>query len=163
MMRHLYKILLGAVFFASQAQAQLTTTQTLTPQQLVQNVLLGGGVTASNITFTGNSQQIAKFSATTSASLGITSGILISTGNTSSSSANGPQGPNNASNTTTAFGGAGDPYLSALSSQATFDAGILEFDFIAQGDSVKFRYVFASEEYCYYTNHYFSFKCCKYQ
>ena len=151
-MRLLSTIAFSVLFFASQIKAQLTTTQTLTPQQLVQNVLLGGGVTASNITFTGNALQISKFTATPSTNLGIQSGILISTGNSATSSANGPQGPNNSTGTSTSHGGAGDAYLSALSSQSTFDAGVLEFDFIASGDTVKFRYVFASEEYPEYVN-----------
>lgn len=140
----LFTTLIG---FTSLVKAQLTTTNTLTPQQLVQNVLLGAGVTASNITFTGDALQIAKFSATPSTSLGITSGILISTGNALTSDPDGPQGPNGASGTSTGFNGSGDSYLSTISNQNTFDAGVLEFDFIPQGDTVKFRYVFASEEY----------------
>lgn len=34
-------------------QAQLTVTNTLTPQQLVQDVLLGTGVTVSNVSYNG--------------------------------------------------------------------------------------------------------------
>ena len=59
------------LFVSFNIKAQLTTTQTLTPQQLVQNVLLGNGVTASNITYTGNPLQIAQFFATASTNLGI--------------------------------------------------------------------------------------------
>lgn len=151
-MRIYYTIILLITFCVSTLKGQLTTTQTLTPQQLVQNVLLGGGVTASNITFTGDALQISKFTATPSVNLGILSGILISTGNSSTSSADGPQGPNNGSGTSTSLGGPGDAYLSTLSNQQTFDAGVLEFDFVASGDTVKFRYVFASEEYPEYVN-----------
>jgi PKD repeat protein len=46
---------------------------------------------------------------------------------------------------------AGDADLSGLSGNATFDACILEFDFVANGDSVNFRYQFGSEEYPNYT------------
>ena len=49
-MRAIITTLFLVTFFTKNVKSQLTTTQTLTPQQLVQNVLLGGGVTAINIT-----------------------------------------------------------------------------------------------------------------
>lgn len=144
--------LLFCLFFVTGLRSQLTTTQTLTPQQLVQNVLLGSGVTASNITFTGNSNQIAKFLATTSTSLGIPSGVYISTGHASTTSPNGPQGPNNLTSTGTDWLGAGDVLLDGIAGVQTFDAGILEFDFVPTGDSIKFKYCFGSEEYPEFVN-----------
>lgn len=146
-MRLLSIITIGAAFFVNTLKAQLTTTQTLTPQQLVQNVLLGGGVTANNITYSGSPLQIAQFFATTSTSLGIPSGVFLSSGNASTSSIDGPQGPNSSSGTTTGFGGPGDVNLNAVSTAGTEDAAILEFDFVPSSDSVKFRYCFGSEEY----------------
>ena len=146
-MRLLSTIAFSALFFATQIKAQLTTTQTLTPQQLVQNVLLGGGITASNITYSGSPLQIAQFFATTSTSLGIPSGVFISSGNASTASAVGPQGPNGSGSTSTNFGGAGDTDLDNISVGATMDAAVLEFDFVPTNDSIKFRYCFGSEEY----------------
>lgn len=152
-MRNVYLLLIFTLsFFSTKVKAQLTTTQTLTPQQLVQNVLLGGGVTASNITFTGNAGAIAKFIATSSTNLGIPSGVYLSTGNASTSSPMGPQGPNNSGSTGTDWSGPGDVLLDNVSGVTTFDAAILEFDFIPTGDSVKFRYSFGSEEYPEYVN-----------
>jgi gliding motility-associated-like protein len=46
----------------------------------------------------------------------------------------------------------GDPILDAISGVETFNAAILEFDFIPQSDTVKFRYVFGSEEYNDFVN-----------
>jgi gliding motility-associated-like protein len=146
-MRTLYTTIFLSLFFIGSLKAQLTTTQTLTPQQLVQNVLLGSGVTATNITYSGSPLQISQFVATISTSLGIPSGVFLSSGNASTSSANGPQGPNGSSGTTTGFGGAGDVNLNAVSTAGTEDAAILEFDFVPSSDSVKFRYCFGSEEY----------------
>lgn len=146
-MRTLITTLFLSIFFINIAKGQLTTTQTLTPQQLVQNVLLGSGVTASNITYSGSPLQIAQFFATTSTSLGIPSGVFLSSGNASTSSPDGPQGPNNATGTSTGFGGAGDANLNAVSTAGTEDAAILEFDFVPSSDSIKFRYCFGSEEY----------------
>lgn len=140
------------MFFIGSIKAQLTTTQTLTPQQLVQNVLLGSGVTASNITFSGDPLQIAQFFATPSTNLGIPSGIFLSTGHASTANANGPQGPNNSGSTGTNWTGPGDALLDVVSGVNTFDAAVLEFDFIPTGDSVKFRYCFGSEEYPEYVN-----------
>jgi gliding motility-associated-like protein len=140
------------MFFIGSIKAQLTTTQTLTPQQLVQNVLLGSGVTASNITFSGDPLQIAQFFATPSTNLGIPSGIFLSTGHASTANANGPQGPNNSGSTGTNWAGPGDALLDVVSGVNTFDAAVLEFDFIPTGDSVKFRYCFGSEEYPEYVN-----------
>lgn len=146
-MRLLSTITFSVLFFASQMKAQLTTTQTLTPQQLVQNVLLGGGVTATNITYTGDPLQIAQFFATTSTSLGIPAGVYLSTGHASTASADGPQGPNNSPGTSFGYSGSGDSNLDAISAASTEDAAILEFDFIPTSDSIKFKYCFGSEEY----------------
>ncbi len=127
--------------------AQLVTSNSLTPQQLVQQVLLGTGVTVSNITFSGNASQIARFNATASTNLGFLNGVLMSSGTALTASAVGPQGPNGAPGTSTSFNGSGDVNLNSLSSSPTEDAAVLEFDFIPTSDSVKFRYFFGSEEY----------------
>lgn len=144
--------MLAALIITASINAQLITTNTMTPTQLVNNILLGSGVTASNIVFTGNAKQYAAFNATSSTSLGIATGVLLSTGNVLTSSANGPQGPNNSGSTTTDWFGAGDALLDAVSGVTTFDAAVLEFDFVPLGDSVKFRYCFGSEEYPEFVN-----------
>ena len=56
-------------------------------------------------------------------------------------------GPNSSDAITTAFGGAGDADLTALSGFPTFDAAVLEFEFIPDADIVFFHYVFGSDEY----------------
>lgn len=128
-------------------KAQLVTSNTMTPTQLVNQVLLGSGVTANNITFTGDVKQRTQFSATAATNLGIPSGVFLSTGNGLTTSGNGPQGPNNSGSTSTAYYTPGDPLLDIASGVSTFDAAVLEFDFVPMGDSVKFRYSFGSEEY----------------
>jgi hypothetical protein len=47
--------------FALKGSAQLTVSNSLTPQQLVQTILMGPGTTASNITYTGDSASIGSF------------------------------------------------------------------------------------------------------
>jgi gliding motility-associated-like protein len=115
----------------------------MTPQQLVQNVLLGPGVTAFNITYTGAPVAIGEFSNGATSNLGLANGVLLTSGDI----INAP-GPNTVGGATGANNLPGDPDLDAIMSPTmSFDACILEFDFIPTGDTVKFRYVFASEEY----------------
>ncbi len=129
-------------------QAQLAVDNTIPPALLVQNVLLGGGVTASNVTFNGGfgnvvSEQIGTFDGS-AANVGLASGVLMGTGDI-----NVAIGPNVGGGSSMGGGnfGFGDPDLEALSGVSSNDAAILEFDFIPTGDSLKFRYVFSSEEY----------------
>jgi gliding motility-associated-like protein len=137
---------LAALLFANKLKAQLTTTQTLTPQQLVQNVLLGGGVTASNITFSGSTLAIAQFTASSSTNLGISSGVVMSSGNTTG--ANGISG-NVSGVASTIHNLPGDTDLNSIIPN-TEDACILEFDFVPLGDTLSFNYVFGSDEYPFY-------------
>lgn len=122
--------------------AQLTTSTAMTPTQLVQNVLLGAGITATNITFTGNAQSRGTFNGASS-NIGLASGVLLSSGNISNA-----VGPNNQSGVSTAFNTPGDPDLDLIMSPTTsYDATVLQFDFTPTSDTVKFRYVFGSDEY----------------
>ncbi len=128
--------------------AQLTVNNSAqTPAQVVQNVLLGAGVTASNITFNGVpantvSQQVGTFNGAAS-NIGLTQGIIMGSGNVQVA-----VGPNNQGGASLGSGnGYNDADLSAITPNTIFDAAVLEFDFVPQGDSLIFRYVFASEEY----------------
>ncbi len=126
--------------------AQLITIPGSAPSSLVQDVLLGPGVTVSNITFNGTPGAISRFTAT-GTNLGISSGIVMTTGTTFDNGA-GPQGPNNQGNAgvDNNFGGSG--ILSGIiGGEQTYNAATLEFDFVPYSDSVRFKYVFGSEEY----------------
>lgn len=135
-------ILLYFFLLTTSCYAQLQVSNTLTPVQLVNNVLLGPGVQAFNITYTGSNQSIGFFNGTNS-NIGLDSGLILSNGNITTAI-----GPN-----TESFAGLipmgtpGDSDLTALSGSNTLDAAILEFDFIPSSDSVFFNYVFGSEEY----------------
>ena len=149
-----------------QAHAQLTVipgnTISLTPQQFVETYLVGSGVTISNATFNGSSnpiniintaggssvenQQIGNFTTAggTTGEITFTGGVIMSSGLVTSASIPGT----NASTAT--LGPGGDPDLAKIANVATnkvFNQAILEFDFVAQTDVIKFRYEFASEEF----------------
>ena len=126
--------------------AQLTTNTGTNPQALVQNTLIGPGVTVSNITFNGSPSSIGSFSGT-GTNLGIANGIVMTTG-TVIDNGSGPHGPNNQAGAGQTNGGAGSTLLSGIiGGEQTYDAAILEFDFIPYSDTVRFKYVFGSDEY----------------
>ncbi|NRA11959.1 MAG: gliding motility-associated C-terminal domain-containing protein, partial [Crocinitomicaceae bacterium] len=131
---------------------QLTTSTAQSPSALVQNVLLGSGVTVSNISFNGVPVTIGSFDASNT-NLGIDQGIIMTTGTVQNIPGEGPHGPNNSGGAGRDNSAPGYPLLSSLINNiATYDAAILEFDFIPYSDSVKFNYVFGSEEYPEYVN-----------
>lgn len=115
---------------------------------MVQNVLLGGGVTAFNVTYTGSTQAIGYFNGQNS-NIGLQDGIILSTGN-----ATNAQGPNDddGGNGYEDFNLPGYAPLTAIAGDPTNDAAILEFDFVPISDSLSFRYVFGSEEYPEFVN-----------
>jgi len=136
---------LGLVF-TFPALSQLTTNTGQSPQALVENVLLGPGVLVSNIMYNGSPSAIASFSATNT-NLGIDQGMVLTTG-TVINNGSGPQGPNNQAGCGMDNNTGGSTVLSNLiGGTQTFNAAILEFDFIPFSDTVRFKYVFGSDEY----------------
>tara|TARA_R110000737_G_scaffold343954_1_gene370536 strand:- start:8918 stop:10825 length:1908 start_codon:yes stop_codon:yes gene_type:complete len=144
--------LFSIIFISSSYFAQITIQNTLTPTQIVQNVLLGSGVTASNIQWNGslvNSNTVqANLGAFGGApGIGMNNGVILATGNVSEA-----VGPNISSSSGNNTGVANyDTDLDLIGLQPPgidiYDGGVLEFDFIPTGDSISFNYVFASEEY----------------
>lgn len=126
--------------------SQLITSTGTSPLGLVQNVLLGPGVTVSNIMYNGSPSSIGSFTAT-GTNLGINQGIVMTTG-TVLNTGSGPQGPNNQAGAGIDNGAGGSGLLTNLiNGVQTYNAAILEFDFIPYSDTVKFKYVFGSDEY----------------
>lgn len=128
------------------ANSQLVTSPGASAAALVQNTLLGPGVTVSNITYNGRPSALSQFTAN-GTNLGISSGIVMTTGTAYNNGA-GPHGPNNQSNAgvDNSFGGSG-LLSSIIGGTATYNAAILEFDFVPYSDTVRFKYIFGSEEY----------------
>ena len=135
--------------FTLAANGQMVIDADMTPEECVQDVLLGEGVSVSNITFNGqpgttSSNQIGYFDATNS-NIPIPTGVIMATsGVEEAESPNdgtgspimGPENPGT------------DPDLQDIIGDFDVnDEAVLEFDFVPQGDSVVFSYVFASEEY----------------
>ena len=133
-------------FLTEVSIAQLTTNSGQAPNSLVQNVLLGSGVTVSNVLYNGSPTAVGSFSAT-GTNLGIDQGIVMTTG-TIFNNGNGPQGPNNQPGCGIDNNIGGSALLSnIIGGTQTYNAAILEFDFIPFSDTVRFKYVFGSDEY----------------
>ncbi|MGJ8660668.1 MAG: choice-of-anchor L domain-containing protein [Bacteroidota bacterium] len=135
------------VFLIRTGFGQMTFTNTQTPSQLVQNVLLGTGITVSNITVNGTAanagtitNKIGYFEDGNS-TFPIARGVVLGTGNINQLAG--------VSNTfvSSPVGGGSDPDLVTISGVTINDANVLEFDFVAIGDSMNFKYIFGSEEY----------------
>lgn len=138
-----------------QSKAQLVVESAFTPIELVQDILLGQGVLVSNITYQGADSQFGYFDSQNS-NVGIETGVILTNGDV-----NIAVGPNNNGAAWAGLGGSGDADLTQLSGVSTYDAVILEFDFVPGGDTIEFDYVFASEEYnefvCAFVNDAFGF------
>jgi gliding motility-associated-like protein len=137
-------LLLILLVSAPNVQGQLLISGGQTAAQLVQK-LVGVGVTISNQTLTCASNANGVFIGTSN--IGLDSGIIMTSGQASTTLT--VPGANGASSlgASTQNSQPGDAQLTAIGGQPTFDACILEFDFLPQGDTIKFDYVFSSEEY----------------
>ncbi len=143
---------LAVACFWNYSIAQITVQNTLSPSDLVQTVLLGNGVTASNITYNGsavNAQSVkgnVTFFNAASTTFPLASGVLLTTGN-----GVGAVGPNNSgsftNNSPATPNVSSDPDLNAIANGSVTNGVVLEFDFIPTGDTISFRYIFGSDEY----------------
>jgi gliding motility-associated-like protein len=123
-----------------------------TALQLVQK-LTGEGVIVLNPTLNCAGVANGTFSVVGTTNLGIDSGIVLTSGRAKTNGALlGVNGPNVSAGPGQSNGTPGDAQLSAiLNGTGTFDACILEFDFVPAGDKIKFDYVFGSTEYWQYS------------
>lgn len=146
-------LVLIIVFVVKTTFPQLVTNSNVTPINLVNNVLLGSGVNATNISYTGSNTAIGFFNSTSS-NVGLDSGIIMTTGTVNNQInfgiQEGPFGPNNNASAGVDNIQPGSTLLSPYSGGTTTNAAVLQFDFVATGNQVSFEYVFASDEYLEY-------------
>ena len=147
-MKKIILIFFGLLFNVGVSQ-NITINQTFTAQQLIENILVNSGcVSVSNFSATGGNFSAGElsfgyFNANGSV-FPFQEGIVLSTGKLSS-----VVGPNtNFSDSGIGMGWNGDSDLNtALSLTNTFNATVLEFDFIPNANTISFDYIFASEQY----------------
>ncbi len=144
------------VFFAGLNQVfsqAITLTPTSNTQQLVQNIV-GPGFAVSNVVLNCPNGAIGTFT-NVSSNIGLNNGIILTSG-----SVNICQGPNNSISAGLNNGASGDASLDSMIQAtstatplpSTYDGCALEFDLIPACDTLKIKYVFASEEYPEYVN-----------
>jgi len=146
-MKNLFSLvfLLFAIFSISKAQVVITPS--LSPSYYVQNVLMGNYVGISNVSSTctinfGGVSSLGEFHTFTIPNSTLNDGILFSTGDI-----NITVGPNSSSSSSTNLNLPGDSMLNLLVSYPTYDAAVLEFDYVPFTNVLNFQYIFASEEY----------------
>jgi hypothetical protein len=122
------------------AGSAATVTQNANPGQLA-SALLGSGLTIVSASFTGSAVAAGTFTGGGS-TIGINSGVILSTGNVLTA-----QGPNNTGGAGTSLGTAGSPLIGN-----SFNAAQLDITFTTTTGSVFFNYAFASEEYNEFAN-----------
>jgi len=147
-------ILFAFIYISCQySYSQLYTeyAKNSTIDSLVQNVFASPSVQILNISYTGDYRNlideiwdIGYFNSVNS-TVGLDSGIILTGGWLSPPYGLGQPSINNPTYFKTTVG---DSTLdNIITPSTTLGAAILEFDFIPNGDSIKFNYVFASDEY----------------
>jgi gliding motility-associated-like protein len=130
----------------------IKVNNSFSPVTLVQDVFVNGACkNISNIRAIGNKNGIGFFEGGKT-SIGLEKGIILATGNVKNA-----EGPNLKRDITTDFGEkSSDVDLVKLATGPVFDAVGIEFDFVPLDSFVKFRYVFASDEYCEFVGQQFN-------
>ena len=139
---YLRGLLVLALFLPLAGFAQITITSGATAAALAAR-LTGSGVTVMNPVLTCPTTAEGTFIGPST--LSFNSGIVLTAGLASDA------GGAASFFASTGSGAPGDADLDALAGVPTFDACVLEFDFRPIGDTIKFKYVFGSEEYTSFT------------
>lgn len=127
-------------------------TQPFQLEQYVTEVLLGEGVAASNITFTGSMSQLGYLSC--GGDIGISEGMSLHTDNSLCNDfCSDCLGGSIEEQDLLTVANSVPPLIGqSFSVSAVYDVAVLEFDFYAAGDSIFFNYIFGSDEYLTYVN-----------
>ena len=149
-----FLVLVSVVFLSLGANAQVQVESGLTLEQYVNDILLGNGIQAFNITYTGGSNQLG-YLTNGEDSFSINSGLVLSCDVADNLGCpedfvacdgclgNGFNDPDLLEIANSVPGMIGENF----SVSSVNDGCVLEFDFVAAGDTVSFDYVFGSDEY----------------
>jgi gliding motility-associated-like protein len=128
-------------WLTSEGQIDILPGPGVTPVDMVENIV-GEGIIYDNVTFQGAPGSRGIFTNGQTTNLGIASGIFLTSG-----AGYVIPGPNSSCYNGVNNGYPGHPALNAITTSTTYDAAVLEFDFIPESDTLRFKYVFGSEEY----------------
>lgn len=134
--------ILGLAFSnTGNAQIVINPGPAVTPEDMVE-FLMGPGVSYENVSFLGYDQSSGIFTNGNTTNLNLNEGVFLTSGLGTTI-----PGPNSSSSAGSNNGFPGHVLLDGLTSAYTYDAAVLEFDFIPLNDTIKCHYVFGSEEY----------------
>lgn len=128
---------------------EVSNNPPITPENLITNVFLGSGVEVLNIQFDGTNNAVGFFQEAETA-IGIDRGLVMSTGNASlQSGGEGTESPGTTQSASMTSGNSlFDPDLIQISNGVTTnDIVRYSITFIPISDTLRFNYVFGSEEY----------------
>ncbi len=137
---------------------QTLTAQTLTitgagsppydvPSQFIRDHLTGPGIEILDVQYTGATGAVGYFTGGTSA-IGLNRGLLLTTGRAATAgNSNGAEESGAEFASTDNLISTTDPLLNAVATAPLHDLTRYQITFRASSDSIRFRYVFASEEY----------------
>ncbi|TND03487.1 MAG: hypothetical protein FD123_3908, partial [Bacteroidetes bacterium] len=146
-LRRIFSLVAVFTFLSLGLQAQLVVNQGVSAAALLA-ALAGQGLTVSNVNLNCATNAYGTFSNGNTTNMGISNGILLTTG-----SANNAIGPNNSTSLGTCNGTSGsDPQLTTIDPQANEDLCVLEFDIVPQCNTLTITFVFGSEEYPEFVN-----------
>ena len=145
-----FALLYAGGLFAQDMEVTDATTPPLTPESLITNIFLGDGVEVLDVVFQGDPISIGYFTKG-EGEVGIERGIVMTSGRAASPNCTVPFGANCVGNqfaSTDNASGAADADLSSIANGSSiFDVAKFTITFIPTSDTLRFKYVFASEEY----------------
>lgn len=127
--------------FATSVHAQIELDIDLTPEELA-SIINGNGVQILNPVITCADSAYGAFDISGIGEFPNGTGLALSTGNIFDMNA-----PNVLESTTTEWFTPGDADIDVITSATSFDACAFEFDVVPVGDTLRFDFTFASEEY----------------
>jgi hypothetical protein len=139
--KYFFITLVALITTLSQSLAQLEVNSNVTPEEMVE-FFIGAGISYSNVQYTGADTARGTFINGSTTNLGVNQGIALTSGTISYI-----PGPNDMGGISYTNNTNGDSLLSVLAGTITYDACILEFDFIPAADTAWCDFVFGSEEY----------------
>lgn len=149
----LFVLVFSQTLLAQLMEVTDATTAPITPENLITNIFLGDGVEVLNVSFEGDPISVGYFKNGDNA-VGIPRGIVMTTGRSASNDCDIPEqgGADCVGNNFTSYENTSNAQDADLSSIAAgglsvFNVAKFTITFIPTSDTLRFKYVFASEEY----------------
>jgi hypothetical protein len=137
-MKYLFSLIIVSYSFLASSQLIIGGSN---PNDFIANIFSNSNVVISNVNYHGPSGAVSYFSANVQ-NMPFSSGLLMTTG-----IAHMAVGPNNQAQAGVDNHYPGYSQLTSMLGAQTYNSAIISFDIIPYGDTLKIKYIFASEEY----------------